>query len=332
MLDGYRIEHTWHPPRLTTGAFYCDQFPANDMARETAEEHRIPIYETVAAAIRFGGKKLTADGIAIIGEHGEYPRTPRGNVMYPRARYFEEIARVMREDGRVAPVYQDKYFAYEWADAKRMYNTARQMRIPVLCGSTVPIAWQRPHLEVAKGAKLTEVLATSYSDIEEHGYHGIELLQSVAERRAGGETGVARVRHTRGEDGWSPDLLDAALARNVNHVPAGGTQEREAIVIEYRDGVRGALLHVTARTRDYCVAARVDGRVAASCFYIQLQLHNHWSLMVRDFEDLVLTRREPRPIERTLMANGILLAGLESRRQGGKWIETPELNFSYAAG
>ena len=47
--------------------------------------------------------------------------------------------------------------------------------------------------------------------------------------------------------------------------------------------------------------------------------------MVRNFEDLVLTHRNPVPIERTLLANGIMLAGLESRRLGGKWVDTPEL-------
>ena len=31
------------------------------------------------------------------------------------------------------------------------------------------------------------------------------------------------------------------------------------------------------------------------------------------------------PLERTLLANGIMLAGLESRRKGGTWIDTPEL-------
>jgi hypothetical protein len=162
----------------------------------------------------------------------------------------------------------------------------------------------------------------------------------MAERRAGGETGVARVRWSEGDElwrlategEWSRPLLDAALARRVNVVPDGGKEPPQAFLIRYRDGLKGAVLHVNAMTRDYCFAARLDGRAepVSTCFYIQLYVHNHWSLMVRDFEDLVLTRREPRPIERTLMANGIMLAGLESRRQRGKWIDTPELSFSYS--
>ena len=339
LLDGYRLDHAWHEPRLETVAFYVDQFPANDMAREQAEEHGVRIFPSVAEALRMGGARMAVDAVAIIGEHGEYPRTARGNFMYPRARYFEEVTRVMREDGRVVALYQDKYFAYEWADAKRMYDTMRAMHIPVACGSTVPLAWQRPKLDAPKGTRFTELLATSYSDIEEHAYHAIETLQSVAERRAGGETGVARVRYAAGEEvwklaqegEWTRGLLDAALARRVNVVPES-KQAPEAFLIRYRDGLRAAVLHVNAMTRDYIVAGQIAGRAEpiATCFYIQLNLHNHWSFMVRNFEDLVLTGREPNPTERTLVANGIMLAGLESRRLGGRWVDTPELSISYS--
>ena len=45
--------------------------------------------------------------------------------------------------------------------------------------------------------RFDELLAVSYSDLEEHTYHAIEALQSVAERR--GETGVAAVRYLEGD-------------------------------------------------------------------------------------------------------------------------------------
>lgn len=343
LLDGYRLDHEWHPPRLAAASFYVDQFPANDMAREEAEEHGVPIYPTVAEALRLGGPRLAVDAIAVLGEHGNYPRTSLGNFMYPRRRYFDEVARVMQEEGRVVPMYFDKYFAFDWADAKSIYDRVRQMRIPLQCGSTVPLAWRRPPLEIPRGTKFTEVLTTSYSDIEEHAYHAIELLQAMAERRPGGETGVARVRYCRGEDlwqlagrgEWSRALLDTALARRINAVPPLGGRpeiEAEAFLVRYADGLKGAVIHWNAMTRDYLFAARIEGRAepVSTCFYIQLYLHNHWSFMVRNFEDLVLTGREPAPIERTLYANGIMLAGLQSRRQGGTWIDTPHLSLRYS--
>jgi hypothetical protein len=340
LLDGYRLNHEWHDPRMQAVSFYVDQFPANDLAREQAEEHGIKIYPSVTGAMRRGGSRIAVDAVVVIGEHGVYPRNPRGNFMYPRWRYFDEITRVMREEQRVLPLYQDKYFAYEWADARRTYDRAREMKIPLLCGSTVPLSWQRPPVNLDRGIRYSELLTTSYSDIEEHAYHGIELLQSMAERRAGGETGVASVRWAKGEDvwklaaegEWSRELLEAALAHRINLVPTDANDAPQAFLIRYRDGLRGTVLHVNSMTRDYLFAARLQKQTApvATCFYIQLNLHNHWSFMVRNFEDLVLTHKEPNPIERTLVANGIMLAGLESRLRGGKWVDTPELSISYS--
>ena len=222
-----------------------------------------------------------------------------------------------------------------------MYDRVRSMKIPFLCGSTVPLSWQRPPLDVPRPTPFTEILTTSYSDLEEHAYHGIEALQSMAERR-GTETGVERVRWVGGEDldktaqdgEWSRALLDAALARRINDPPPKGSSTRppQAFLIRYRDGLRGTVMHLDGRTRDFCFAGFIRGRPkpVSTCFYIELYLHDHWGFMVRDFEDLTLTGREPVPIERTLLANGILLAGLKSRLLGGKWVDTPELAISYS--
>ncbi len=325
LLDGYRLNGQWHAPRLQTVSFYVDQFPFNDMAREQAAEYGIRICSSVTEAID------GADGIAVIGEHGSYARTPRGNFMYPRKRYFDEITRHFESRGRVVPLLNDKYFAYEWADARAMYDRVRQMRIPFACGSTVPLAWQRPQLELGAKPRFRELLGVSYSDIEEHTYHAIEALQSVAEKR--GETGVARVRYVEGDPVWklSPELLDAALARRVNPPPEDKGQKPEAIQFEYRDGLRASVLNLNSRTRDYLMAARMaDGRVQGTCFYISLYAHTHWGFLVRAFENIVLTKKPDMPAERVLLANGILLAGLESRRRGGTWIDTPELSLSYS--
>ncbi|MGH9664254.1 MAG: hypothetical protein ACRD9L_07515 [Bryobacteraceae bacterium] len=336
LLDGYRLNGAWHAPRLDAVSFYVDQFPVNDMARE----HGINVYRTVADALRLGGKTLAVDGIAVVGEHGSYPRTPLGNFMYPRKRYFDEITRVLQQNGRVVPIYNDKYFAYNWADAKSMYDRIRAMRIPFLAGSTLPLTWRRPPLEADRGTRFRELLAVGFGDLEEHAYHGVELLQAMAERRAGGETGVARVRYAEGEElqtlagsgEWSRDLLDAALSRRVNPPPAGNREPPQGFLVRYRDGTKASILNLNGMTRDYLFAAHVEGKAAplSSCFYIELYLHNHWGFMVRNFEDLVLSRREPNPIERTLLANGIMLAGLKSRQERGKWVETAALDIHYS--
>jgi len=339
LLQGYRLNGKSYSPRVDVVSMYVDQFPFNDMAREQAEEFGAKIYPTVAEALRCGAKRLAVDGVAVIGEHGKYPRTARGNYRYPRYRYLQEISRVFEEDGSVIPYFNDKYFAYEWEDARRMFDRVRSMKIPFMCGSTLPLTWRRPPLEYAAGVELEELLAVSFSDLEEHAYHAIELVQTMAERRKGGETGIAAIRCVTGDEvwnlgrqgEWSQDLLDAALSRRVNPVPDGAAPQPEAIQVRYRDGLKATILNLNGKTRDYLFAGRRKGRKEpdSSCFYIQLYNHNHWSFMVRNFEDFVLTRREPNPIERTLLSTAINLFALESRLQHSKWIETPELAIGY---
>lgn len=327
LLDGYRLNGAWHPPRLRTVKFYVDQFPPiNDMARDEAAEYGIEICRTVADAVR------GVDGVAVIGEHGDYPRSPPGNVQYPRKRYFDEIMRVFDEERRVVPYMNDKYFAYTWADAKAMYDTVRERKIPFLCGSTVPLTWRRPPVEFARGTEFDELLAVSFGDLEEHAYHAIEMLQSVAERRKGGETGVAQVRYMAGDEVGriSPELREAALARRVNPLEKDA-RPPQAFLIRYGDGLQASVVNLNVQARDYLLAARRKGeRVPeATCFYLGLYTHTHWGFLVRAFEDLVLTKKNPNPIERTLMANGIMLAGLESRSKGGAWVDTPHLRIAY---
>ena len=342
LLFGYRLNGKTHLPRVDVASFYVDQFPINDMAREQAEEFGVKIFPTVAEALRLGGSKLAVDGVAIVGEHGNYARTPRGNFKYPRYRRFREVVEVLAAGNRIVPVFNDKYFAYEWEDAQLMYDTVRKLRIPFMAGSTLPLTWRRPPLEFPRGIEFEELLAVSFSDLEEHAYHAVELLQAMAERRKGGESGIAAIRCVEGAEvwelakrgEWSRDLLDAALARRVNQVPElTKPAVPQAIQVRYRDGLRATILNLNGHTRDYLFAAREKGRREphSSCFYIQLYNHNHWGFMVRNFEDLVLTGKEPNPIERTYLATGTLLFGLESRLRGQVWLKTPQLNIRYQA-
>ena len=55
-----------------------------------------------------GGDTLAVDAVLIIGEHGAYPYNEFGQHLYPRYRFFKEVTRVFREDGRAVPVFNDK--------------------------------------------------------------------------------------------------------------------------------------------------------------------------------------------------------------------------------
>src|SRR5262249_34725803 len=141
-------------------------------------------------------------GVLSIVEQGQYPRSARGQTLYPRRRFFEEIVRVFRRSGRVVPVFSDKHLSPTWEDARWMYDTAREMRIPMMAGSSLPTTWRKPPLDVRAGAPLAELAAVSYASLDSYAIHALEMVQSLAERRHGGETGVAAVRYVEGPEVW----------------------------------------------------------------------------------------------------------------------------------
>ena len=41
------------------------------------------MYPTIAEALTLGTGKLAVDGVVVVGEHGEYPMSPKGIMMHP---------------------------------------------------------------------------------------------------------------------------------------------------------------------------------------------------------------------------------------------------------
>ena len=133
---------------LELASLYTDQKPANDISRMLAASHRFPIYDSIAGALTLGGDTLAVDGVLLVAEHGDYPASPTGNHQYPKRRFWDEILRVFRASGRVVPVFIDKHLADNWDDAKHIYDTARELKIPLMAGSSVPLTWRHPPADV----------------------------------------------------------------------------------------------------------------------------------------------------------------------------------------
>src|SRR5881628_1313927 len=106
-----------------------------------------------------------------------------------------------------------------------MIDKAREMGIPFLAGSSLPVTWRRPVLRLPRNAELTEAVQVGYGPLEGYGFHALECLQCLAERRRGGETGVRSVQCLQGEamwraldkGRWSRALLELAMTRVPAH-------------------------------------------------------------------------------------------------------------------
>ncbi|HXG08465.1 MAG TPA: hypothetical protein VNK04_01625 [Gemmataceae bacterium] len=350
ILEGYYYDGK-EKPNLRVVSMYVDQFPKNDMSRDLARKHHFTIYDTIEGALTLGGKELAVDGVLSIGEHGNYPTNEKGQKLYPRRRFFEEITRTFEKCKKSVPVFNDKHLAATWEDAKWMYDRARELHVPFLAGSSLPLTWRRPPLQLPRNCELVGAVAIGYGGLESYGFHALETLQCMVERRKGGETGVKAVQCLQGEamwkamdEGrWSKELLEAALER----VPAKAkgdyreltAKHREAgvFLIEYRDGLQAAVAMMNGYVFEgdggaFCFAGRLKGeeKPQAAHFYLQQpDPFGHFIYLVKAIESTVQTGHAVYPVERTLLTTGVLDAVMTSRHEKHRRIETPHLDIKY---
>lgn len=338
-LRGFPTDDGILPPRSTIASIYIDQIHERDIGRQLAYEFGIPVYESIRSALRLGGDKLAVDAVLIIGEHGDYPRTPLGQEMVPRRYFFEQVIGVMGESKRIVPLFSDKHFSYRWDDAHWMYETAKKMQIPFWAGSTMPVAWRRPNWEHPAGEPVNQALVIGFHMVERYGFHALEILQSQVERRQGGETGVKSVQclsgdevWRSGDDGrWSIALANAALntIEDGPH-PLDRTQvdDPHVFLIEYVDGLKAAVLMLgETYVKKFAYAEQRSGTMSALEYHSASgPAHGVFGYLAANIEDFFISGVQPSPVERTYLTTGILEAALISRSQGGKKIPTPHLS------
>jgi hypothetical protein len=337
-------------PRLQLASLYVDQTPGNDLSRALAQRHKFTLAKTIEAALTLGRQGIAVDGVLCIGEHGKYPTNDRGQILYPRRRFFEETCAAFARHGRVVPVFNDKHLAATWQDARWMYDRARALFVPFMAGSSLPVTWRRPALQLPRNCELTQVVQVGYGPFEGYGFHALEALQCMVERRMGGETGVRSVQCLQGEamwqamdkGQWSRALLEEALTRVPAHAQGDyrklTSQARDAgvLLIEYRDGLRAAVAMMNGWVHEgdggaFCFAGQVRGqRPVSTHFYLQQpDPFAHFAYQLRAIESLVNTGHAPYPVERTLLTTGILDAVMLSRHEKHRVVLTPHLEIRY---
>src|SRR5215212_1043903 len=268
-LVGYPRNGAWHKPDMKVVSLYVDQTPEGDQSTARAAEFGFPVYRTIAETLRCGGGRLAVDAVLVIGEHGEYPRNEKGQVLYPRYDFVKQCVDVFEKDGAAVPLYNDKHLSYSFEKAQWMVDASRRLKFPVLAGSSLPVTWRLPDIELPLNCDIESALVVGYGGADVMDFHGLEALQCMVERRKGGETGVAAVQLMEGdavwkagEEGrWSKELLTCALSRSDSPlgytVTDGRTQDivangeiqklakkPGAYFIEYRDGFKATLLMV----------------------------------------------------------------------------------------
>jgi len=360
MTLGYNWAGEWLAPRVEVASVYVDQFPDGDLARGRVARHGLKLSPTIEEALTLGGSGLAVDGVVIIAEHGRYPRNEKGQTLYPRYEFFKRVVKVFEGSGRSVPVFNDKHLSTTWARCREMVDDSRRLGFPFLAGSSLPVTWRLPQVDMPPDAPLVESVCVGYGGVDSYDFHGLEAAQCMSERRRGGERGIVRVHALKGTAMWQAlsggdrettrRLMVAALNRS-HSLPVEAGYPTDAVTfewarkafpdmlayfIEHIGGFRTTLFLAPIRDFNYAGLRGDDGRVVSCQMYLPMPgqgatTADFFNPLVRHIEDLVLERRASYPVERTLLTSGMVIAAVDSLHRGQVPVETPEMAVAYRA-
>ena len=359
-LEGYGWGGRHHHPPMDLVSMYVDQTPEGDFSRD--REARFPqltIYPSIADALTLGGDTLAVDGILLVGEHGDYPVNEKGQRQYPRYEMFKEIVKVFEDSGTSCPVFNDKHLSWNWDWALEMYEDSRRLGFAFMAGSSLPVTWRTPSIDMPVGSRVREAVGVGYGGVDSYDFHGIETIQCMVERREGGESGVKWLQAYQGESFWqayhegvwSRELFESCLCRSHTLKPSRPgfnnifptVDEMKQMVekpiayhYEHADGLRCTNILMSGLIEDFNFAAHIEGQdePISTQMYLPMPparttLANFFSPQSNNVEQMFLTGKPSYPAERTLLTTGLTAAGVESLHQDESRIETPHLAISY---
>lgn len=338
-------------PALTLASMYVEQFDGQhgsgqdiqrDISRKLAAKYHVPLFDTIEKAVTVGGDRIPVDGVISIGEHGSYPSNDKGQHLYPRRRFFKEITDTFKKYGHVVPVFSDKHLGPVWADAKWMYDRAREMKVPFMAGSSMPLSYRKPEISVPMGCEIESAVGIGYSGLDIYGSHTLDCFQCLVERRRDAERGVKSVQCLQGDAIWKAvddglvrqDLLDAALATIPKRKDVNMRADEQAalFLFQYVDGLQGAVLMLPEYAGGISAALKIKGqrRLLVTRFEERIQpAYPHFAFLLKAIERMMHTGVPSYPVERSLLTSGILDRALTSRVQKQKKLMTPELAIHY---
>ena len=284
--------------------------PQTTSAGRSATGTACPIFPTVTGAVGVGTRGVPVEGVILVGEHGQYATNSRRQKLYPRRRLFDEVVHAFRLLGRRVPVFTDKHLSYDWLFARWMYDLARHEGIPLMAGSSLPVAWRVSAAPVADRRRADAGLRTGLwrprrlwvprpRDVAVHG-----------RTPRGGETGVASVRTLTGHGGLGGGRSRASgrATCSMRSSRRGGREPQGARVrplpddtlflIRYADGLESAVAmlgSVGEMLRLRLPASRV-AEPDATVFDLQNGTpFGHFGYLLRAIEQMIQTGAPPTP-------------------------------------
>lgn len=353
---GYAMGGQWQNPACDLASVFIDQFNENDIGRQRIEKYQLKQYSSIAQALTLGGSKLAVDGVLIIGEHGNYPVNEKGQTLYPRYQWFKEVVRVFEESGRSVPVFNDKHLSTDWKQCVEMVEDSRRLKFPLYAGSSLPVTWRLPSIDMPYDVPLQESVCVAYGGVDSYDFHALETAQCMSERRRGGEVGIQWVHALRDEALWkeldqretTKRLFLSALSRS-HYLPVetGFPTERLSFdwarrslpsiigyFIEHRDGFRTAIFLTGIRDFNYAGLRSDTGEMVGCQMMLPMpgssaNTADFFNPLSYHVEQMILTGSTVYPVQRTLLTSGMVIAAVDSLHQGQVKVHTPDMEVVY---
>src|ERR1700677_1653450 len=326
----------------------------SDLRKARGQQFGFRLCSNIPEALRCGGDRIAVDAVLAIVEQDDYPSNSKGQALLPNYDFFQQCVQVFEDEKHAVPYFNHKQLSYSFDQAQTMVKTANRVRFPLLAGSSMPVTWRLPDVDIPLGAEVQEVVMAGAGEGME--WDALEALQCLLERRKGGETGVKAVQFLEGDDvwaagnagRWSKDLLSSALSRSdtplgltvldgrMQDLVASGVlpqlvKDPAAYCIEYVDGTRATLLKLDGGIMDFNISARVAGHGLVSTQFFLPPPPNctDSATLAAKIEHLFKTGSAPYPVERALLTTGVWEACLNSRHKLNQRLETPHLAIRY---
>lgn len=353
---GYAMGGRWMPPQVEVASVYMDQYNENDIGRERIKKYGLQTYPSVAEALTLGSDKLAVDGVVIIGEHGNYPRNEMGQTLYPRYAWFKEIVKVFEASGRSVPVFNDKHLSTDWDECVEMVEDSRRLEFPFYAGSSLPVTWRLPAIDMPFEAPLLESVCVAYGGVDSYDFHALETAQCMSERRAGGEVGIASVQAVRGEKVWellsqrdvTRELFISALCRS-HHLPVDNGYPTDPVTIDWArralpdtigyfikhtDGFHTAIFLTGIRDFNYAGMRADTGEIIGCQMMLPMPgssatTADFFNPLSHHVEQMIVSGKTIYPVERTLLTSGMVIGGVQSLHANQSIIETPQMQVAY---
>jgi hypothetical protein len=146
------------------------------------------------------------------------------------------------------------------------------------------------------------------------------------------------------EGRWNLKLAQAAMAAEHSKgfgslqdfvEPADGKKYPvHAILIKYRDGLRGTVLRIGQNAARWNFACQIEKQAepVATSFYVGPWLNrNLVKALSHAIQTHIREKQAPYPVERTHLVTGMLAAAMDSRFEQHRPVATPHLGIKYAA-